>query len=237
MILDCVNRGSVSAVSAMMFMSDSERAGEIAVEHGIDAGLHLNFTERFTSQGVPAEVARRQERLIRYLRGHRLAQTVFHPGLARSFAYVVAAQIDEYRRVYGVAPSRFDGHHHMHLCANILLQGLVPRGGLVRRTFSSQPGETGILKKAYRRLVDTQLERRHRTTDFLFSILPMLPASRLSRILALARHHVVELETHPVNPDEHDFLDGGELFRQLPEDVRISSPSTIDWPARAGARR
>src|SRR5215472_5373251 len=72
--LDCIRCGAVSSVSAMMFMNDSERAAEIARAQGIDAGLHLNFTTRFSAQGVPAELSVHQERLSRYLLRHRLFQ-------------------------------------------------------------------------------------------------------------------------------------------------------------------
>src|SRR5204863_4002166 len=46
-ILDCITRGTVTAVSAMVFMEDSERAAAEARQHSVDAGLHLNFTTPF----------------------------------------------------------------------------------------------------------------------------------------------------------------------------------------------
>src|ERR1051326_6627341 len=55
--LDCIRRGSVSSVSAMVFMEDSERAAEIAQERKVDAGLHLNFTTAFSAPGVPRKLA------------------------------------------------------------------------------------------------------------------------------------------------------------------------------------
>ena len=91
--LACTAAGAVSSVSAMVFMPDSERAAWIARERRIDAGLHLNFTEPLAA-ACPAGLAARQLRLARCLRAHRLAQIVFHPRLARSFQYVVAAQLD-----------------------------------------------------------------------------------------------------------------------------------------------
>src|ERR1700674_3520796 len=42
--LECALRGTISSVSAMVFMQGSEQAAAIALERGIDAGLHLNFT-------------------------------------------------------------------------------------------------------------------------------------------------------------------------------------------------
>ena len=232
-ILDCALRGAVSSVSAMVFMEDSERAATLARERGIDAGLHLNFTTSFSAEGCPAGLAERQEELRRYLLRHRLAQVVFHPGLIRSFEYVVAAQLDEFRRLYGGDPDRLDGHHHMHLCANVLLGGLLPPGTLVRRNFSFQPGEKSLWNRLYRKAVDRMLARRHRLLDFFFSLAPLELPSRLQRIFSLARQFVVEVETHPVNPEEYRFLADGEIFR-LAGDVRIAPPSAAPRRGHTG---
>jgi len=225
-ILDCALRGAVSAVSAMVFMEDSDRAAAIARERGIEAGLHINFTTLFSAPGCSAELVKRQQELARYLRLRRFAQVVFHPGLIRSFEYVVAAQVDEFRRLYGAAPDRLDGHHHMHLCANVLIGGLLPPGTLVRRNFSFKPGEKSLWNRLYRRFIDSTLGRRHRLVDFFFSLAPLEPPSRVQRIFSLSRDFVVEVETHPIQPEEYRFLVGGEIFRRAAE-ARIAPPSAI----------
>jgi predicted glycoside hydrolase/deacetylase ChbG (UPF0249 family) len=211
--LDCIRCGAVSSVSAMVFMEDSERAAVIARERHIDAGLHLNFTAPFSAPGSPAQLVEHQQRLSAYLRRHRLAQAMFHPGLASSFRYVVKAQLDEFQRLYGKTPERIDGHHHMHLCSNVLLGGLLPAGTVVRRNFSFQTGEKSPFNRLYRLMVDRILARRHRLTDYFFSLPPLSPAERLQQIFSLARDYVVEVETHPVNPEEYRFLAGGGIFR------------------------
>lgn len=211
-ILDCVACGAVSGVSAMVFMADSARAAALAREHRIDAGLHLNFTTPYSAPDGPPRLAERQARLGRHLRWHRYAKAVFRRGLARDFDYVVRAQIEEFERLYGAAPVRFDGHHHMHLCANVLMQRLLPAGSLVRRNFSFEPGEKGYVNRLYRRLIDRRLARRHRLADFFFSLPPLDPPKRLARIVALARDHVVEVETHPVNREEYRYLVEGQLY-------------------------
>jgi len=226
-ILDCVKNGSVSAVSAMVFMEDSERAAAAALEHSIDAGLHLNFTAPFTGAAVPAALSERQRRITAYLRRHRLAQLVFNPLLVSSFEYVVRAQIDEFQRLYGAPPARLDGHHHMHLSANVLAQGLMPRGALVRRNFTFQRGEKGIVNRMYRRLVDRRLSNRHRPVDHLYSIAPLDPRERLQRIFSLARRNVVELETHPAKPDEYRLLAGGEFLQWTKDLARTSRFSLV----------
>jgi hypothetical protein len=174
--LDCVLCGAVSSVSAMVFMDDSERAAAIARERGIDAGLHLNFTCQFSGRGTPARLIEHQQRLSRFLQWHRLAQTVFHPGLANSFRYVVSAQLDEFRRIYGEPPRRIDGHHHMHLCANVILQKLMLPPIIVRKNFDFQSGEKGLWNRMYRGLIDGILRRRHYLlTDFFFHCLHSSP--------------------------------------------------------------
>jgi predicted glycoside hydrolase/deacetylase ChbG (UPF0249 family) len=208
---DCVRHGAVSSVSAMVFMEDSERAANIAREESIDAGLHLNLTTAF-SKVANSELAERQQKIALYLRRHRLAPAVFHPGLVQSFDYVVAAQLDEYRRLFGNEPARIDGHHHMHLCANVFMGRLLPEGTVARRSFSFGAGEKSVANRAWRNVVNAILARRHRLTDFLFSLPPVTPG-RLDSIFSLAAEWVVEIETHPVNSDEYSFLASGGLSK------------------------
>jgi len=207
-ILDCIHCGTVSSVSAMVFMADSGRAAGLAQEHQIDAGLHLNLTLRFSDAKVPEQLLHHQTRIPHFLRGHRLSQVVFHPGLISSFDYLVAAQCDQFASLYGHEPSRIDGHHHMHLCANVLFGGLIPTGTMVRRNFSFGPGEKGLANRRYREAIDWVLGRRHLLTDYFFSIQPLATSGRLEQIIELSRHYAVELETHPNDPAEYAFLTG-----------------------------
>ena len=105
-------------------------------------------------------------------------------------------------------PGRVDGHHHMHLCANVQVQKLLPAGTIARRNFSFAPGEKGAVNRLYRRWQDRGLARRHRMTDFFFSLPPMDTPGRLEGICDLATRATVEVETHPVNRDEYRFPDG-----------------------------
>ncbi|MDT8071010.1 MAG: ChbG/HpnK family deacetylase [Terriglobia bacterium] len=220
-ILSCVAQGSVSSVSAMVFMQDSERAAAIAREREIDAGLHLNFTTAFSAANCSAQLVQHQQRIARCLWRYRLAQALFHPTLMRSFEYAVSAQLEEFCRLYGRMPNRLDGHHHMHLCANVLAGRLLPPLTVVRRNFSFEAGEKCFANRLYRRVVDRILTRRHRLTDFFFSLAPLSPRRRLQRIFCLAQQFVVEVETHPANPVEYQFLSSREIC-SLAEDVRIA---------------
>jgi len=225
-ILECCKLGAVSAASAMVFMEDSERAAQLASANGIETGLHVNCTTSFSGSTASIRLREKQGELARYLLRHRLAQIVYRPGLSQSFEYVVAAQIEEFQRIYGTSPVRIDGHHHMHLCANVLIQRLLPRGTFVRRNSSFQWGERSFANAFYRKAVDSILSRRHLLTDYLFSLEPLEPPDRLQRIYKLARESAVELETHPDRPAEHQYLVGGELFRQI-GDVRLAPLSSL----------
>jgi hypothetical protein len=150
----------------------------------------------------------------------------YHPGLAGDFEYVVQAQIEEYRRLYGTEPERLDGHHHMHLCANVLLGGLLPRGTIVRRNFSFERREKSFLNRLYRRFVDRKLARRHRLVDYFFSLEPLSPSGRLERIFSMATLFTVEVETHPVRREEYHFLMSDEMLR-VTADARLAFPSAM----------
>jgi predicted glycoside hydrolase/deacetylase ChbG (UPF0249 family) len=227
--LECVLCSSISSVSAMVFMQDSERAAAIAGERGIDTGLHLNFTTPFTAARSSARIGEHLESVAGYLRKYRLAPVVFHPGLTQSFEYLVSSQREEFARLFGKEPERLDGHHHMHLCANVLLGGLLPEGTRMRRNFSFQRGEKSSWNRLYRRASDHLLARRHSVTDFFYALLPLDPPSRLQRIFAQARDFSVEVETHPVNPPEYSFLTEGGIFRSAGK-TQIKTSHTIPAP-------
>jgi len=212
-MLDCALRRSLSSVSAMVFMSDSQRSAQLAREHGIDAGLHLNLTLPFSDPGCAANLKEHQRKLVAFLTRHAMARVIFHPGLTNTFEYVVKSQLEEFGRLYGSSPQRIDGHHHVHLCANVLLGGLLPKGALVRRNFSFLPGEKSLVNRLYRKAIDNRLARRHQLVDFLFPLAPLEPRARLDRIVALAQQNIIEVETHPVNADEYKFLTGEEVER------------------------
>jgi len=223
-IFDCFQCGAISSVSAMLFMQDSEHAAEIAREHGIDAGLHLNLTTPFSAALTPPRLADHQQRISRHLSRNRFAPAVFHPGLIRSFEYVVAAQLDEYARLYGIPAGRIDGHHHMHLSANVVFSTLLPAGSVMRRNFSFRAGERPFCNRLYRKFVDGMIGRRYRLTDLFYSLTPLEPAQRLREIFLQARLRVVEVECHPARPEERAFLAGGRFFCCL-EEAQIAGPA------------
>lgn len=210
--LECFKHRALSSASGMVFMEDSERAAGIAIEQGLDIGLHLNLSAPFSASGIPARLEAHQQKVCKYLCAHRFARTVYHPGLANSFEYAVACQLEEFNRLYRRMPDRIDGHHHMHLATNVLFQRLLPSGMIIRRHFSYEPGEKIFRNSLFRLMTRALVGGRYRTADYFFSLPPFVPLVRLLRIFSLAGRSVVEVETHPINPEEHRFLTGGDLL-------------------------
>ena len=66
--LTCYREGRITSVSAMVFMVDSERAAELANAHGLDVGLHLNFSEPFTDDKCPRGLRHCHNRIVRFLK-------------------------------------------------------------------------------------------------------------------------------------------------------------------------
>jgi chitin disaccharide deacetylase len=213
-ILECAGRHAISSASGMVFMEDSERAAALALEQNIDIGLHLNLTETFSGRNVPGRLQEHHAQVACFLLRHRFSQILYHPGLATSFEYLAKAQQEEFHRIYGEAPRRIDGHHHMHLSENVLSGKLLPGGTIVRRNFSFVGEQKSWANRKYRRFLDGRLQRRHQLVDFLFSLVP-IQTGRLERIFSYAQWALVELETHPVNPDEFEFLTSSEMARLL----------------------
>jgi chitin disaccharide deacetylase len=207
----CFKAGRISSVSAMVFMEDSERAAELALANGIDAGLHLNFDQALPGTGCSEVHADRHRRISNFLNRNKYSQLLYNPMLRGAFAYCYRAQADEFERLYGRPPKHIDGHHHMHLCGNMVWSTIIPRGSKVRRNFSFWPGEKSFLNRAYRTLLDRWLQRRYQLTDYFFDLTQCLQQNKLPRVQALAQYSEVELMTHPIVPTESEYLMGPEF--------------------------
>ncbi len=224
--LACYRSGRITSATAMVFMDDSERAAVLANEIGMDVGLHLNLSQQFTSRAAGGRLKDCHDRVVRFLTSSKYALLLYNPVLRRQFQYVYQAQVEEFARVYGRQPSHVDGHQHRHLCANVLIDGVIPENQRVRRSFSFWPGEKGAINRGYRRLVDMALARRYRLTDFFFSLHQCLEANRMSRVFELSGAATVELMTHPLNAGEFDYLMSDQYFSALRE-LRTGTYSTL----------
>ena len=205
--LTCFYAGRITSTSVMVFMRDSERAAGLARAASLDVGLHLNFTEPFTLGGCAPGLLASQTRLARFLRRNRYNQLLYNPVLRKDFAASYRAQAVEFARLFGgAAPSHVDGHHHMHLCANMLVGHLIPVNTKMRRNFSFWAGDKSWLNRLYRKNVDRWLSRRYRLTEFFFDLSQSLQFQRLDCAVSLARTANVEIMTHPIVSTESEFL-------------------------------
>jgi len=221
--LACHARGRIDSASAMVHMADSERAAGLARAARLPVGLHLNLSEPFTAD-VDPDLRASHARVCRFLRSSKYALLLYQPFLAADFARVVEAQFAEFRRLYGREPAHVDGHQHMHLCTNVLLQRLLPAGARVRRSFSFTRGQKSALNRWYRARVDRTLARRHRLVDEFFSLTQQLKAGRLDTVAAHACEGDVELMAHPAWPHEYDYL-MGDAFATLLRGLRAADPA------------
>jgi chitin disaccharide deacetylase len=221
--LQCHQNGSVISVSAMVFMADSERAASLARENDVDTGLHLNFSEPFSANPGSATLLDSHRGVSAFLTRNKYSQLIYNPLLRDAFACSCRAQLEEFHRLYNRAPSHIDGHHHMHLCANVVLSELIPEGMTVRRHFSFWPGEKSVLNRAYRNAANWWLARRYRLRDYFFDLTQSIQEKKLDRVARLARSSSVELMTHPISRFEMDYLMGDE-FRAIQEELKSVRP-------------
>jgi chitin disaccharide deacetylase len=225
--LRCFRERRITSVSAMVFMQDSERAAKLAKDYELDdVGLHLNFSEEFTDKSCSATLEEDHGRIIRFLKRNKYAQLLYEPFLRKAFAYCYQAQAEEFVRLFGKQPSHIDGHHHMHLCANVLLSNMIPAGTRLRRNFSFWPGEKSMLNRAYRWLVDRWLARRYKLTDYFFDLTQCIEENKLGRVASLAKSSNVELMTHPIVNGEEEYLMSDE-FRELLQRLEIGDYALV----------
>jgi chitin disaccharide deacetylase len=162
------------------------------------------------------------ERICRFLTANKYAPLLYHPWFVGKFRDVVEAQLEEFQRLYGRAPSHLDGHQHMHLASNVVLHGILPAGTKVRRSFSFGRGEKSLVNRWYRGLLDCWLARRHRLTDYFFALSSNLSQDRFERIITLAKAANVELMVHPDIAKEYEFL-MSDRYREAVCRVRLAA--------------
>jgi predicted glycoside hydrolase/deacetylase ChbG (UPF0249 family) len=199
----------------MVFMEDSQRAADLARELMIDVGLHLNFTQELTQRIFSSLLCDYHERIVGFLTQSKYNFLIYNPALRKQFEYVFRAQLEEFERLYGKSPSHIDGHHHMHLCTNMLIENIIPKGQKVRRNFSFARGEKSLPNRIYRAVIDKWLARKYLTTDYLFSLSERVKTGRLAGSLELAKVCNVELQTHPELVEEFEWLMGNTCVQAV----------------------
>ena len=204
----------------MVFMRDSDRAAASVPAAGLEIGLHMNFSLPFTAKEVPQKLREQQERLALYLTKSRVSGAILNPLLTDSFEFVFSSQKKEFFRLYSRLPDFYNGHHHVHLCANMLARHLIPRGARVRQTFTCEPRKGGLIRRFYRRALSRYIAKRFVSTDSFFGIEPIRDQKRLGHIIGRAAHEDVEIEVHPENDIEMEYL-LSERFQSLIGSIQL----------------
>jgi chitin disaccharide deacetylase len=221
-ILECFQAGAISSATALVWMSDSDRAASVAERAGLPTGLHLNLIEPYTAADVPERVAATQCRVVEHLRAGGLGAQLYHPGWAQDFGRCIGDQLSRFHELYGHAPTHIDGHRHMHLAMNALLSRALGPVRRCRRPVNRAPAESARHKRLARRGLGVLVRLRFTTTDACFSIRSLHPALGgvgLDAELARAGRASVELFVHPGYGDELPVL------------------RSDDWRARIAAQR
>jgi predicted glycoside hydrolase/deacetylase ChbG (UPF0249 family) len=149
----------------------------------------------FTGETVATSLRDKHKILATYLKARKYNQILYNPFLNKTFEYVFRAQWDEFCRLYGDEPKRLDGHHHMHLCMNMIASGRYPKGIKIQ----------GHFNRLYRYLMDRMLRSRFLCTDFFFSMAP-IDKGKLQRLVLMSKSSDVELMVHPGVEKEYSFL-------------------------------
>jgi predicted glycoside hydrolase/deacetylase ChbG (UPF0249 family) len=218
-IVICFRENCITSTSAMVFMQDSERAACVALEHNLEVGLHLNLDEQFTGTAPTALLRGYLDRVGTFLTRSKFSQVIYNPMLQKQFEYLFNAEYEEFLRLYRRPPSHINGHHHMHLCSNVLLGKIIPDGSRVRRSFTFERGERHIANRLYRRFVDCVVKRRFITTDMFFAVVLSEQLSTLKKHIELAKNHNVELMVHLSSQREFEYLmqqDFIDIIRNVP---------------------
>ncbi len=208
-------------------MADSHRAINKAKRSGLDLGLHLNFDLPFNGASVNSELIKKQEKISHYLQSSKYALIMYNARLKDEFSSVIQAQLCEFRKHFGKDPTHIDGHHHFHLCANIIWFNLLPKGIPVRRNFTFVKNEKGFFNRLYRKIIDMKIMRRHIVTDYFFSLTDILKNNSITEINAISRKKNVEVMTHPIWKMEYQFLMGQE-FKKIIEGTYITTYNKIN---------
>ena len=63
----------------------------------------------------------------------------------------------------------------------MLLDGVIPSGLKVRRTFHFWPGEKGFVNRAYRNVINRIVKSRFSGTDYFFALVQSLDFARMEK--------------------------------------------------------
>jgi predicted glycoside hydrolase/deacetylase ChbG (UPF0249 family) len=203
-IAECFAAGAITSTTAMVYMSDSSRAAEIARERQLPVGLHLNVTQELEDPDTPIPVRERQSRLVRYFAGRRVRRFTFNPAINALARRCIADQLECFRGLFGREPIHIDGHNHGHLSPSVLLA--LPSGVHVRTGQAGPEANcAGLAHKARQALI----AHRQGTTDYFLPIdrLGASPGEQaIEEMLAIADSASLEVMVHPDRDNDFTTL-------------------------------
>jgi chitin disaccharide deacetylase len=202
----CFENKRITTASAMVFMEDSERAATLAIANNMEIGLHLNFTEKFTGSVHDDKMVHCHKRICNFLTKNKYFQLLYNPFLRQDFKYSFKKQFEEYVHLYGKQPSHINGHHHMHICMNMLIQKIIPQGQKIRRNCSFVGKQKSFLNRLFRMLSNSILSRRYILPDYYFFLSHCIAQGNFQQVVDLARTRNVEVGTHPEVTEEYQWL-------------------------------
>ncbi len=205
-IAECFQAGAITSTSAMVYMSDSERAASIAKSRELPVGLHLNLTQPFEDPGTPQAVRERQAAAARRFAASRVQRLSYNPFLSSLVRACIDDQLECFRALYGREPTHIDGHNHAHLSPTVLLAlPAATRTRTAESPMNTRPSPGALPRWARGAFIAW----RYTTTDRFLAIdrLGSSPSTReIDRLLAPADRASLEIMTHPDRERDHRLL-------------------------------
>ncbi|KAM5273560.1 carbohydrate deacetylase [Ctenodactylus gundi] len=119
-IVEAFLAGTVTSVSLLVNGAAAESAAELALRHGIPAGLHANLSE-----GRPVGRSRPGASSLLGPEGFFLGKMGFREAVAAGDVALpqvreeLEAQLGRFRELLGRAPTHVDGHQHVHVLPGV----------------------------------------------------------------------------------------------------------------------
>jgi chitin disaccharide deacetylase len=208
-IVDRFHAGAITSTTALVWMSDSERAAELATRAGLPVGLHLNLIEPYSGADVPGAIAATQRRVVGRMRSGGTRALLYDPRWSHEFERCITDQLLRFQELYGRSPTHIDGHRHMHLALNALFARALAPIARCRRAVNRTAAESPAYKQLARTALSQLVRLRFFTTNWCYSLGPLHPAlggAGIEEKLALADRTSLELIVHPGYQDELEVL-------------------------------
>lgn len=88
----------------------------------------------------------------------------------------------------------------------MLASNIIPKGTRLRGTFTFDAGEKPLFNLLYRHILDIWISRRFISPGSFYSIVAVQNHKRLQNIINSAVKKTIEIEVHPENDEEIEFL-------------------------------